>query len=61
MCAGACLQGLTGSEQDVAGGGVPADDAYPFGVALQHHDGLRERTAQSLVRDLPHLGGGGGC
>ena len=61
----ACVRACTGSEEDVAGRGVPADDADPFGVALQHHDGLRQRAAERLVWDLPHLdhtrrGEGGG-
>lgn len=35
----------TCSEKDVAGSGVPGDDAHTFGVALQHHNGLADRTS----------------
>ena len=55
VCVCVCVRVRTGSEEDVAGRGVPADYADPFGVALQHHDGLRQRAAEGLVWDLPYL------
>lgn len=48
---------LTCAEQDVAGRGVPGDDAHPLGVSLQCHHGLRDVAHGDIVRDLPHLGG----
>lgn len=45
----------TRSEEYVACGGVPADDADPFGVSLQNHDGIREGADQEVIWDLPHL------
>lgn len=49
---------LTCAEQDVAGGGVPGDDAHPLGVSLQCHHGLRDVAHGDVVGDLPHLGEG---
>lgn len=48
---------LTCAEQDVAGRGVPGDDAHPLGVSLQCHHGLRDVANGDIVGDLPHLGG----
>jgi len=48
---------LTRAEQDVAGGGVPRDDAHPLGVSLQRHHRLRHVAHGDVVGDLPHLGG----
>lgn len=45
----------TCGEKDVAGSGVPADDAHAFGVALQHHDGLANGPGWGVVWDLPYL------
>lgn len=45
----------TCSEKDVAGSGVPADDAHAFGVALQYHNGLADGPGWSVVWDLPYL------
>lgn len=49
---------LTCAEQDVAGGGVPRDDAHPLGVSLQCHHWLGDVAHRDIVGDLPHLGGG---
>lgn len=49
---------LTGAEQDVAGSGVPRDDAHPLGVSLQRHHWLRDVAHGDVVGNLPHLGGG---
>lgn len=45
----------TRSEEYVARGWVPGDNADPFGVSLQNHDGIREGAGQEVIRDLPHL------
>lgn len=48
---------VTCAEENVASGGMPGHDADPLGVALQHDHGLRERSRQPVLRDLPNLSG----
>lgn len=45
----------TRSEEYVACGGVPGDDADAFGVSLQDHDGIGDGAGQWVIWDLPHL------
>lgn len=45
----------TGSEEDVAGSGVPGHDAHALGVALQNYDRLRYGAGRGVIGDLPNL------